>query len=137
MNQIYDPVRRRHVKRTPEEEVRQKVIRFLVQERGVPLPLMASEQAFTCGGMQYRADILVYDRALKPVLLVECKAPSVSVGPEVLDQLERYNRALQVPFLLATNGESALFARRDAVSGRWVAQRDIPDYAAMVREEEG
>ena len=58
--QVFDPLRKKYVRLTPEEEVRQNVIGWLAQEWEVPLPLMSSEWAFTFNGMQYRADAVSY-----------------------------------------------------------------------------
>ena len=56
MEEIYDPLRRKNVRRTPEEEVRQAAIRYLEENLGVPRQLMVSEHAFTFNSLQYRAD---------------------------------------------------------------------------------
>ncbi len=64
MSDIYDPLRRKWVARTPEEEVRQRVIAWLRDEAGIPEGLMESEYGFTYNRRHYRADILAFDRRL-------------------------------------------------------------------------
>lgn len=112
--EIYDPLRRKYVRRTPEEEVRQGVIVWLAQTVGAPMPLMASEYGFSYNGRRYRADIVVFDRSLKPLLLVECKAPDVVIDAAVVEQAVRYNRVLDVRFIMVTNGKTSyLCSRKD------------------------
>lgn len=101
--QIYDDIRRKWLVCTPEEWVRQHVVKWL-ESRGYPQSLTAVEHALKLNGMTKRADVVVFGRNGKPFLLVECKAPEVKVNQQVLDQAARYNLTLGVPFLLLTNG---------------------------------
>ena len=134
MNEIYDPLRRKNVRRTPEEEVRQAAIRYLEESVGVPRQLMVSEYSFTFNGLQYRADVLVYDRSLHPLLLVECKAPSVRLDDAILEQVLRYNRVLQVRYILLTNGKTSYFCKWDAETGSYRFQESIPSYEQMLEQ---
>ena len=118
MDEIYDPLRRKNVARTPEEEVRQQVIRWLHESCGVSLARMESEYGFLYNRRRYRADVLVFDRALQPLLLVECKAPGVPLDAAVVEQVLRYTRVLQVRYILVTNGTTThILARRSDGSG--------------------
>lgn len=114
---IYDPLRRKEVAMTPEEEVRQKMIVWLNVRLGFSLNLMMSEYSFKYNGLQYRADIVVFDKNREIKLLVECKAPSVEIDREVIEQGIRYNRSLNVKYILFTNGVSLCgYWRRDGSS---------------------
>lgn len=114
---IYDPLRRKEVAMTPEEEVRQKMIVWLNVRLGFSLNLMMSEYSFKYNGLQYRADIVVFDKNREIKLLVECKAPSVEIDREVIEQGIRYNRSLNVKYILFTNGVSLCgYRRRDGGS---------------------
>ena len=104
MDTIYDPLRRKNVARTPEEEVRQWAIAWLRDTMGIPEVRMQSEYAFEYNGLSYRADILTFDRNLNPEILVECKAPSVELDRNVTDQITRYSRVLNVKRIIITNG---------------------------------
>lgn len=101
--QIYDDIRQKWLVCTPEEWVRQHVVKWL-ESRGYPKVLTAVERAVKLNGMTKRADVVVFDRQGQPFLLVECKAPEVAVNQQVLDQAVRYNMTLEVPYLLLTNG---------------------------------
>lgn len=103
---IYDPVRRLYVRLTPEEWVRQSVLNYLVQHLAYPLGLMAVEQLVRLNGMPQRADIIAYGRDASPYLLVECKAPSVPLSLDTLEQAARYNSVMQATYYAITNGQA-------------------------------
>ena len=75
--QIFDPLRKCHVALTPEEWVRQHCVHLLANT--YPKELIAVEGSLKVNGMNKRFDILVYDKELKPFLLVECKRTEVEI----------------------------------------------------------
>ena len=103
---VFDPLRRREVVLTPEEEVRQKVLYLLVEHLKVPAGLVAVEYSLKVNGMDKRADAVVFGKNGQPLMIVECKAPSVTLTEAVLDQAVRYHSALNPNYLLLTNGTS-------------------------------
>ena len=105
MELIWDPLRRKEVAATPEERVRQWFIIQLRDTFGVPEHMMNSEVGFKFGAKNWRADILVYDRAGQPLAVVECKRPDVALDAHVIEQAMRYNSVLGVRFLFVTNGK--------------------------------
>ncbi len=127
---IWDPLRKREVALTPEEEVRQWCIGVLAENLKVPMHMMMSEAGFRFGAKQFRADILVYDRMARPLLIVECKRPSVELTQEVLDQAVRYNMALDVKYLIITNGtKTYMCVRRE---GGFEFVENVPTYEEMI-----
>ncbi len=54
-------------------------------------------------GQKKRYDIVVY-KNLKPFLVVECKAPFISLDDEVTEQALRYNLILKAEYLMISNG---------------------------------
>lgn len=101
---VRDPVRRKMLKLTPEEYVRQSFIGYLVTYLGYTTVLMSTENPIHINGLHQRADIVVYDRQMKPYLVVECKATTVPITGEVVQQALRYNIKLGVRYLAVTNG---------------------------------
>ena len=101
---VWDPLRKKSVRLTPEEEVRQWFISVLHEGMKVPEHMMMSEVSLTWNGLDYRADLVVYDRSAHPLLVVECKRPDVELTQEVVDQAIRYNNALDVRYIVITNG---------------------------------
>lgn len=126
-NEIYDPLRRKMVARTPEEEVRQAVILWLRDVRGFSPALMESEYGFSYNSRRCRADIVVFDRRLQPFLLVECKAPGVKLDASVVDQVVRYTRVLAARYVLVTNGTDVRLLRRSSGEDRYESLTEIPE----------
>lgn len=131
---IWDPIRKKNVALTPEERVRQWCIGILADHYQVPVHMMMSEAAFKLGDKQYRADILVYDRKMQPLVVVECKRPEVDLTREVLDQAVRYNMVLNVRYMIITNGLKTLVLKRNEEDGRvsYAPSGSMPVYNDMV-----
>ena len=89
---------------TPEEEVRRRVVRHLVERLGVPRTHIVEEYPVNLNSQPQRADIVAVDRALKPFLVVECKAPEVAINQSVVDQVVRYNSVIGARQVVVTNG---------------------------------
>lgn len=138
MRTVFDPLRRKEVALTPEEEVRQWCIKVLSNELGVPMHMMMSEAGFRLGDKQLRADILVYDRQARPLAVVECKRPEVALGREVLDQAVRYNMVLNVRYMIITNGRQTFACRRTDEDGqvRYVFIDKVPSYNEMICQQQ-
>lgn len=138
MRTVFDPLRRKEVALTPEEEVRQWCIKVMSENLGVPLHMMMSEAGFKLGGKQFRADILVYDRQAHPLAVVECKRPEVEMSTEVLDQAIRYNMVLNVRFMIITNGRQTFACRRVEEDGnvRYVFIEKVPSYEEMICQQQ-
>ena len=127
---IWDPLRKKEVALTPEERVRQWFIGILSTRMGVPLHMMMSEAGFKLGDKQFRADIVVYDRRVSPLMVVECKRPEVDLTQEVLDQAVRYNMVLDVKYIVITNGRQT-FMLQKSHSGYSPLER-MPEYSEMI-----
>ena len=101
---IFDPVRKKWLVLQPEEMVRQLVRCYLTEERGYRKTRLSMERGIQVNSLQRRFDLLAYDAAVEPFLLIECKAPKVKIGPAVFEQAAWYNTQLRVPYLMVTNG---------------------------------
>ena len=131
---IWDPLRKKNVALTPEERVRQWCIGVLSRDLEVPMHMMMSEVGFRLGGKQLRADILVYDRSAKPLMVVECKRPEVALTQEVLDQAIRYNIVLDVRYMIITNGTRTFICRRQ--DGGFFFMDTVPTYNEMICQQQ-
>ena len=101
---IWDSLRGKWLLLTPEEWVRQHTIAWLVAERRIPELRISQEYPVNINGQHQRADIVVIDEFAKPHILVECKAPDVVLGHEVVMQAIRYNAVVGARSILLTNG---------------------------------
>ena len=138
MRTVFDPLRKKDVALTPEEQVRQWCIGVLSNDLGVPMHMMMSEAGLKLGEKQFRADILVYDRQARPLVVVECKRPEVELGREVLDQAIRYNMVLNVRYLIITNGRQTFAYQREEKDGniRYVFIEKVPSYEEMICQQQ-
>ena len=116
MSQVWDPLRKKMVALTPEEKVRQWFIGVLRDELKIPAHMMMSEVSFKYGGKPFRADILVYGRDMSHLMVVECKREDVEMDREVLEQALRYNLALDVKYIVITNGQKTFGFKRTGMA---------------------
>ena len=103
---VFDPLRKQYVALTPEEQVRQKMLHYLVETRKVAAGLIAVEYSIKVNNLPKRADIVVFNNLGEPQMIVECKAESVPITEIVLDQAIRYYSGLKVKYLTLTNGKT-------------------------------
>ena len=101
---IFDIIRKKYVQLTPEEWVRQNFIYYLVNFLDYPKSLIKVESGLRYNRLLKRSDILVFNRDVVPLLLVECKSSELKITQDVLDQAAVYNRSLNARYLLVTNG---------------------------------
>ncbi|MBD98537.1 MAG: restriction endonuclease subunit R [Verrucomicrobia bacterium] len=131
-NKIFDPIRKAYFVLTPEEWVRQNFIRFLIEEKGVPAGLMAIEKEMALHQMKKRMDILCYSKDGIPLMMVECKAPKISITQKAFDQIGRYNISQRLPYLIVTNGIEHYCAKIDFTEGKYEFLKNIPSYHEML-----
>ncbi len=122
---LFDPLRKKYVKATPEEYVRQHFIKWLNVERGYPLSLMASEYSISFNRRLFRCDIVTFNKYLKPQIVVECKAPDIKIDNEVVAQIIRYNMVLKVQTLIVTNGLKTIVFGYDSDQEKYVIKDDV------------
>ncbi len=125
---VYDPLRGKWVVLTPEEWVRQHFTAWLVRDYGFPPAMMANEVGLRLNGTLRRCDTVVYmPQGMRPLAIVEYKAPHIPITQKVIDQILRYNIVLQVPCLLVSNGRKVIgmLNRRE---GTTEYLDRIPDY---------
>ena len=125
---ILDTLRRRWVSLTPEEWVRQNFVRFLLEERGYPAPLMNNEISLVQNGIKRRCDTLVVDRHGNPLVIVEYKSPSIKITQKTFDQIVRYNMVLKAKYLMVSNGMMHYCCMIDYEKGGYSFLKDIPPY---------
>ena len=123
---IFDIIRKKYVQLTPEEWVRQNFIYYLVNFLDYPKSLIKVESGLRYNRLLKRSDILVFNRDVEPLLLVECKSSELKITQDVLDQAAVYNRSLNARYLLVTNGIQHLCWQISDDGNRLL--EDIPRY---------
>lgn len=105
---IFDTIRKQWLVLTPEEWVRQNFVSYLINEMQYPAGMIALEKEIRLGELKKRFDILIYDPAHQPWMMIECKAPEIALSQDVLSQLLRYQLSTPVSYLVITNGNHTL-----------------------------
>ena len=132
ISEIWDELRRKYVVLTPEEWVRQHVAHYLMAHLAYPRGLLSLERGHRYNQRQKRTDLVALGPAGQPLLLVECKRPTVAITPAVARQAATYNQTLRAPFLLLTNGLTHYCWRADFAQEVNERLAEIPTYAAAV-----
>ncbi|MDP2112527.1 MAG: type I restriction enzyme HsdR N-terminal domain-containing protein, partial [Bacteroidota bacterium] len=99
---IFDSLRKKYVRLTPEEWVRQNFVQFLIAEKNYSVSLITVEASVKVNGNPQRADLVVFDRSGNPALVAEFKAPEIKISQQTFDQIVRYNVQLKVKFLIVS-----------------------------------
>ncbi len=131
---IFDSLRKKYVRLTPEEWVRQNFVRFLLNEKGYSSSLVAIETLVNVNGNSQRADMVVFNRKGAPSLIAEFKAPEVKITQQTFDQIARYNMQLMVDFLIVSNGLNHYCCRINYMDKTYSFLQEIPD-SSMVSGE--
>ena len=129
---IFDVLRRKYVALTPEEWVRQHFVHFLIEHKGYPKALMANEIQLAIGNKKLRCDSVLYDRTLRPRMIIEYKAPTVNITQKEFDQITIYNMLLHVDYLVVSNGIKHYCCRMDYANQKYLFLEDIPDYQNLL-----
>ena len=129
---VRDGIRRQFLVMTPEEEVRQKLIRWLVEAKGFPGSLMSVEKGVRYHAMEKRYDLLIYDRKGSPLVCIECKSPKVKIDRKVFDQAALYNDRIGAPYIMLCNGNQ-LFLLSRGLHRKYDFVKELPDYEALLQ----
>ena len=112
---IFDELRKAWLRLTSEEWVRQNFVQYLLQVMKYPSTYVAVEREIKLGERKKRFDIMVFNQAARPWMMVECKSVDVQLKEEVLNQVLRYNIAVPVEYIVITNGTYCMaFRKREA-----------------------
>lgn len=128
---IFDPIRKKFLNLKPEEIVRQHLISFLIDELKIPKKFIRVEEHLSHYGIDSKeiADIIVdYEEKnfLRPLLVIECKAPEIFLDDKAREQMFGYAKKLGNNYCWLTNGEENYFYYH------YEKIDDIPNYFEML-----
>ncbi len=126
---IFDEIRKKFILLSPEEWVRQHVVKFLLQEKKYPKSYINVEKLIKINNLSKRYDIVVFQPNGDIFLLIECKAPEIPITQNTFDQIARYNLALKAKYLMVTNGQNHYFCQMDFENEKYVFLRELPEYS--------
>jgi len=104
-------IRKKEIKLTPEEAIRQLYLMTLTEDLSYPVDRMELEYAVSFGREKKRADIVIFDKdkTTSPYIMIELKKPKLKDGKE---QLKSYCNATGAPIGVWSNGESISYYHR-------------------------
>jgi hypothetical protein len=129
--EIFDEVRKKFVRLTPEEWVRQHFLHFMIVRLSFPASLIVVEAAIKYNNLVKRFDILAYRADGQPCFVVECKSPDIEITQAVFDQVAMYNMTLTVDYLAVTNGISHYACKIDHINRSYQFLKDIPSFELL------
>ena len=123
---------------TPEEQVRQALLKFMIESGSYPRSLIGVELSLSSLPHlkesqsklpKRRADIIVFSqRTHLPLMLVECKA--VPLNEAAISQAVGYNLFVKAPYILLAN---ELEVKTGSFNGAtWVFSKGLPDYKSLL-----
>ncbi|TDR25503.1 type I restriction enzyme HsdR N-terminal domain-containing protein [Flavobacterium cheniae] len=126
---IFDEIRKKFILLTPEEWVRQHVVQFLLQDKNYPKSYINVEKLIKINDLSKRYDGVVFQPNGEIFLLIECKAPEVTISQQTFDQIARYNLVLKAKYLMVTNGLNHYFCQMDFENEKYVFLKELPEYS--------
>jgi hypothetical protein len=141
--QLYDELRDLYVAATPEEHVRQGLLKKMVYALGYPKTLITIEKELKelphlahTAPPHRRIDILCYGKkihpeyALYPLLLIECKAHAIDQPAK--EQLMGYNNSVGAYFIALAAPYEVQFGYLDKKRGHTVFHAGLPTYQELL-----
>ena len=125
---IFDDIRKKFIVLQPEEWVRQHCIQYLIHVKKYPKSLINVEKELRIHKLTKRYDIVVFNKDGSIHLIVECKAPQITINQDTFDQIARYNLELNASFLMVTNGINHYYCQMDFEKEHYLFLKDIPNY---------
>lgn len=128
---IFDVLRERYVSLTPEEWVRQHFTHYLIEHLGYPKALLANETELTVGDKHLRCDSVLYSTDIQPRMIIEYKAPTITIKQKVFDQISAYNLLLHADYLIVSNGMQHFCCKMDYENQSYHFLNEIPHYSEL------
>lgn len=136
-----DPYRKRLIKITPEETVRQKILTFYETEMNVPRDMFLVEvpMAYYTDGISKRADIIIHEPVdalwMKPFAVIECKNEDVPLTDNVVEQVIEYCGYVRATYIIITNGIEIEIAKYNESTDQYEWLNKLLSYAEMMNFE--
>lgn len=128
---LWNPIHKKTLKNLPEERVRLRVIEYLMHVGWAKSRISTEESIGVMGDKEMRTDIICYGKDFEPKLLVECKAEKISISNNAAEQVARYNRNVQAPYLLLTNGISDYWFSIENERVQEIEKNGLPIFANL------
>lgn len=133
-----DSYREIFIQATPEEIVRQQILKFLEYDLKVPTSMIATEMILKKYNVNSnkRIDIVIHetkeDGYMYPMAVIECKSNDVHLTDTVYDQACEYADLIGANYVFITNGMDILGVHYNKVKEQYETLKEIPLYNDMI-----
>lgn len=132
--EVWDTQRKRWVRLTPEEWVRQHFVHFLLEYLHYPAGRVGNEISIRVGQTEKRCDTVVFGNEGQPVMIIEYKATTVQISQKTFNQICRYNIALHVDWLVISNGLQHYCCHFNSITQQWEFLQGLPAYQDLIQQ---
>lgn len=135
-NKIYDPIRKKYIFLTPEERIRQQMLKFIMQRLNVPPNKIGVERSLsTLGdiGNKKRVDICIFGENTEILAIIECKADYIGRGESPYHQALDYVESLNVANYFVVDGWNIFAYHFDEKFAQFELLETLPTYSDMLQ----
>lgn len=127
-NYIFDLIRKKYLILTPEEWVRQNLVRYFINDLNYPKGLIKTESSLKYNNLKKRSDILIFNNDMTHFLVVECKSYKLKLNKSHLSQSAMYNKIYKSKYVMISNGLDHIVYKYDWNNDSFEFMKSIPKY---------
>lgn len=127
-NYIFDLIRKKYLILTPEEWVRQNLVRYFINDLNYPKGLIKTESSLKYNNLKKRSDILIFNNDMTHFLVVECKSYKLKLNKSHISQSAMYNKIYKSKYLMISNGLDHIVCKYDWNNDSFEFMKSIPKY---------
>lgn len=127
-NYIFDLIRKKYLILTPEEWVRQNLVRYFINNLNYPKGLIKTESSLKYNNLKKRSDILIFNNDMTHFLVVECKSYKLKLNKSHLSQSAMYNKIYKSKYVMISNGLDHIVCKYDWNNDSFEFMKSIPKY---------
>lgn len=137
----FDESRKVFVQKTPEEIVRQQIIKFLKYQLKVPKEMIDTEVNLKRYGSKSRKriditiDEIDQDNELRTVAIVECKSNNTPLTDRVFTQAAQYADEIDVDYIFITNGIEMIAFHYNERDRKYHKLINLPTYNEIIQNK--
>ena len=127
-NYIFDLIRKKYLILTPEEWVRQNLVRYFINDLNYPKGLIKTESSLKYNNLKKRSDILIFNNDMTHFLVVECKSYKLKLNKSHISQSAMYNKIYKSKYVMISNGLDHIVYKYDWNNDLFEFMKSIPKY---------
>lgn len=137
----YDESRKMFVQKTPEEIVRQQIIKFLKYQLKVPKEMIDTEVNLKRYGSKSRKriditiDEIDQNNELRTVAIVECKSNNTPLTDRAFTQAAQYADEIYVDYIFITNGIEMIAFHYNERDRKYHKLINLPTYSELTQNK--